>query len=128
MTKKECNHFDSCSAPICPLDAESLENCYWFPDEEICKNTAEKKNWIKRQRKIARVVEDKETYYTVAMLKHNCQIKQATKGIDPDGTDGEREAAEEKWIASRETIKELSPERKKELAEKLRSNLQSVAS
>ena len=50
MLKDECKKYDSCNAPLCPYDSESIESGCWYPDEEIC--TKKKFDWIKMQNKI----------------------------------------------------------------------------
>jgi len=37
MKAIECPYFDSCNAPICPLD-ENKGKAIWYSDEAICKN------------------------------------------------------------------------------------------
>ena len=49
---KECPKFDTCSAPLCPLDPE-LKKRIWYWDEPICKNKKfQKLRWIKKQKSI----------------------------------------------------------------------------
>ena len=31
-----CPSFERCSAPLCPLDAESVAHGIWYPDEAVC--------------------------------------------------------------------------------------------
>jgi hypothetical protein len=55
---KVCNYFDTCDAPLCPLDEKSLRSGIWYPDESICK----KKNppeWVKRQKRYLKKLERK---------------------------------------------------------------------
>lgn len=37
-SREQCPNFHSCSAQLCPLDEKSIQNCTWFPDEEICRS------------------------------------------------------------------------------------------
>ena len=54
MTPEDCNRFDFCSAPLCPLDP-GLSDVIWYADEAICKSrTHGKHRWIKKQRSIQR--------------------------------------------------------------------------
>jgi hypothetical protein len=45
------------------------------------------------------------------MLAHDCRISKNLKGIDPDGSDHEREAAVTMWLAAHPVI--TTQERKK---------------
>jgi hypothetical protein len=91
----DCKYFDGCSAPLCPRD-EGIADRSWFPDEDICR-LKDVPGWVKRQRKVSRKAAE-GGYFTVAMLKHDCQIRKGMKGIDPDGTDKERAAWEAAWF------------------------------
>ena len=54
MTAPSCGLYETCIAPLCPLDQDSL-NGIWYPDEEICRSrTHGNLPWIRTQRKIAR--------------------------------------------------------------------------
>ena len=79
---EQCRHFDSCSASLCPMD-ENLKSGIWYPEEEICrlKNIT---GWIKQQKKIAKKVKDKDTYYTYKMLNRNCKVGTGMIGLNPD--------------------------------------------
>lgn len=80
---KECNFFDTCDAPLCPLDEKSLRNGIWYPGESICKKK-HLPEWAKRQKKISKKVREKNKYFTVEMLKHRTRITVALQGLDPD--------------------------------------------
>lgn len=85
-----CRQFDSCDAPLCPLDKSNYEHGIWYPDEDICHSMlygGNKQQFIKTQRKIANRVKDKTTYFTFAMLNRNIGVHSTTIGINPDGTD-----------------------------------------
>jgi hypothetical protein len=99
----DCKYFDECSAPVCPRD-EGTVNYTWFPDEDICRLTGVP-DWVKRQRRIVRMGLPFETgYFTKAMLEHPCRITKGLKGIDPDGTDKERERDEAAWFTAHPAI------------------------
>lgn len=50
----ECPSFESCSAPLCPLDAK-LTDRIWYTDEPVCSGRAAKGcRWVKKQRSIVR--------------------------------------------------------------------------
>jgi len=66
MTAAQCRLYETCLAPLCPLDRCSL-NDIWYSDEEICRSrTYGNMSWIRAQRKIARV--RAEGYFTLEML------------------------------------------------------------
>ena len=119
MTKNECRYFDDCSAPMCPID-EGLENYTWFSDEDIC-ILKDVPDWVKRQKKIAKkAVGWKAGYFTLTMLQRDCVIGKAIKGIDPDGTEKERENAEKEWLKRHPAIKPVSEEIRAERAARMR--------
>jgi hypothetical protein len=91
----DCKYFDGCSAPLCPQD-EGIADRTWFADEDICR-LADSPDWVKRQRKVSRKAA-KDGYFTLAMLKHDCQIRKGMKGVDPDGTDTKRTDDEAAWF------------------------------
>lgn len=97
LRAKDCPRWDSCSANICPLDL--IDNAGWFPDEEICTSrNYSALPWIKRQRKIARKVRNKDFFFTHKMLNHNCIVTVATEGIDPDADFADTETLVKRWI------------------------------
>jgi hypothetical protein len=103
----DCRYFEDCSAPLCPK-ADNTDVAAWFPDEPVCR-LADVPGWVKRQRKLARKGMDREAgYFTAAMLAKNCVWKGGIKGIDPDGTDREREAALSAWFAKHPELKPVS--------------------
>jgi len=55
MKAIECPYFDSCDAPICPLD-ENKEKTLWYSDEAICKNwDFSDLEFIKTQKKVSKL-------------------------------------------------------------------------
>ena len=85
MTSPQCKRFDTCNAPLCPLDEQSLKHSIWYPDEEICRaKLFSALPWIKAQRKIAKRASRMDRYFTLQMLKRNCIIKKGIEGLDPD--------------------------------------------
>jgi len=105
------------------MNPESLECGAWYPDEEICRfQSQNQKQWIRRQRKIAAKAKNKETYFTVSMLKHPCVIGVGITGIDPDGTDAQRELDERQFFVKHPKKRELSAEEKAEIADRLNRN------
>jgi hypothetical protein len=100
----DCRYFDGCSAPLCPK-------------EDICR-LADVPEWVKRQRKVSRKAA-MGGYFTVAMLKQDCRISKGMKGVDPDGTDSERERDEAAWFTAHPVITEEERAKLRVSAEKL---------
>jgi len=83
----ECQYSGDCSAPLCPkLSEDILHRLYWFPKEAICSLQEGVPVWVKRQRKIAKVVAPENTgfYYPFSTLNHRMRITDHTKGLNPD--------------------------------------------
>jgi len=116
----DCNIYDKCNAPICPLDTESMLFGIWYTDEEVCKKKDMGKClWIKNQRKLQKGEKtQKRGYFTKEMLDRNITLGKLTCGINPDSINTAE--LEKNWIESRKPIKELSPERKKELSDRMK--------
>ena len=91
--RRECRYFETCSAPLCPLDPESLDHGLWYPDEQICKRD-NMPGWVKRQRKLKSRIKP-GSYFTVPMLSHRCSLRGGTVGLDPDR---ERADQERDWF------------------------------
>ena len=106
---KKCKYFDDCSAPMCPRDAEVAKTA-WFAGEPICR-LHEVPEWVKRQQKIAKTGIGKTAgCFTLPMLERDCMIKKGITGIDPDGTDSDREMAEKAWLEKHSAKKLISEE------------------
>jgi hypothetical protein len=119
----DCKYFDGCSAPLCPRD-EGVADRTWFADEDICR-LADVPDWVKRQKKISRKAV-LGGYFTVAMLKHDCQIRTGMRGIDPDGTDRERAAGEASWFTAHPVMAAKMREKLRVTAEKNRAAILGV--
>ena len=115
---RECKYFDGCSAPLCPKD-EGIADRTWFPDEDMCR-LADVPEWVKRQRKVSKKAA-LGGYFTVAMLKQDCQIRNGVKGIDPNGTDRERAAWEAAWFKAHPVMTAENREKMQAVAEKNRA-------
>lgn len=119
MTSPECPQYDSCNAPICPLDAGNARHA-WFPDEDICScrnlpDGSPKPEWVEAQRKIARATKDPDRgYFTIRMLQATYKVGKGIRGVDPDS--GREEEAIATWISKRKPPVVLSEERRSELA------------
>jgi hypothetical protein len=115
--REECNNFNTCSAPICPLcGKEENENYTWFPDEETCtKNNAPV--WGKRQKKIVKMNSDKNRYFTFEMLKHSCIIGRGMQGLDPDQAESHQL---KQWFKKHPKKREISEEERQKKSENMK--------
>jgi len=119
MAAKDCRRYESCNAPLCPMDEKSLKSAIWYPDDEICRlNEFCNEIWIDRQKRIAKK-RNKNTYYTHSMLQHNCIIGKAISGIDPDCPLEDIEKATESWKKKHPEIN-ISDKRRKESSERMK--------
>lgn len=117
MSNNSCKHYQSCNAPICPLDERSLKGI-WYPDEEICISSMHGNlTWIKAQKKIVKASAQTNHYFTVEMLKTNCLIRKGIIGLDPD-IDEKQQL--QRWLQEHPSKRILSEEEKKTRAERIR--------
>jgi len=80
-----CPKLESCRAPLCPLSGQ-LENCYWYPDEPICRlQQYQGLDWMKRQRLIAKRRGSVDGYFTIKMLLRIRRVRKGIRGVDPSG-------------------------------------------
>jgi len=106
--RKECQYYDDCSAPFCPLDPESLKHGIWYPDEDICQKRSVP-DWVRVQRKIAKRTPDVDKYFTFEMLNRNCVIAQGIVGLDPDK---EEKPQLKRWLEKHPPKRKLTEEEK----------------
>ncbi len=115
--RKMCPKYEGCSAPLCPLDVNSLQNIIWYPDEEICKfKPFGGLLFIRNQRKIANKTGDVTKYFTYDMLNRKFIIKKGITGLDPDK---EERLQLKKWFKSHPEQKEISSKEKEELRKRM---------
>lgn len=82
--RPDCTLFESCLAPLCPLDPSSLKGI-WYPDEEICRSRSQgNRPWIRAQRRLAKVAGSGAGYFTVEMLGRLVVVRKGIAGLDPD--------------------------------------------
>jgi len=118
-TVEYCKYFDGCSAPMCPRDAEAAKTA-WFADEPVCR-LHDVPEWVKRQRKIAKTgMNATAGCFTLPMLERRCVVGKKITGIDPDGTDAEREKAERNWLEKHPPLKPKSSKEREKLAARMR--------
>ena len=80
--RPDCALYETCLAPLCPLDRISLKGV-WYPDEEICRSrTHGNLSWIKAQRKITKAATT--GYFTLEILNSIRTIRKGITGLDPN--------------------------------------------
>ena len=93
MTNQKCKNYNSCSAPLCPIDDDSEEDM-WYPDEPVCSIVEHSKlPWIHKQKMLAR--RKVEGYFTIEMLNMLGRTKNI-KGANPDKVDDDKH-----WVRER---------------------------
>jgi hypothetical protein len=108
-----CLFFESCHAPLCPLDQISLKGV-WYADEEICRSRSYTAlSWIRSQRKIGRV--KARGYFTLEMLRRNCIVKTGIAGLDADAEEGPQLR---RWLADHPERSGMSEEKKAALRQR----------
>ena len=95
---KGCQNFNTCNAPLCPLD-EEIEHRTFFADEDICKvKEFSNRLFIKNQKKLKKVgAKDDCGFFTYRMLNRNIIIKKGIQGLDPDSFSSTK-TLENNWI------------------------------
>ncbi|MDA8126601.1 MAG: hypothetical protein M0009_15615 [Deltaproteobacteria bacterium] len=113
MRPSACALFESCQAPLCPLDQSSLKGV-WYADEEICRaRSYAGLAWIRGQRKIGRV--GARGYFTLEMLQRNCIVKRGIAGLD---SDAQEEPQLRRWLADHPARRGMSEEKKAALRQR----------
>lgn len=81
-TVEQCSQYDTCKAPICPLDTNSVANSLWYPGEQVCVMRGAP-SWVKTQRKITKRQPDTTRYFKVADLMA-IKVVRKPVGRNPD--------------------------------------------
>jgi len=103
--EKDCRLFETCSAPLCPLDP-GLKMRNWFPEEQACRSLKYRTRWIKKQRSI-------QKYHTEIWFKGGpWGILDLIKASRPRKT---RLLTEQERNALRERLKSLHIARKRSI-------------
>ena len=112
MTEKQCRLFETCEAPLCPLDNDSLKHGLWYADEGICRaRRFQSLPWIQKQKGIAKLeLSVDDGFFTVRMLDSAKTVTKSLRGADPNTP-----KAEEKWLRQRE-------EKRAKVSQKRRNN------
>jgi len=126
MKATDCKKFDECSAPICPLDQESLEKCSWFSDEDICTRTPYPL-WIKQQKKIKKISSNPDRYFTYEMLNKNFMVKTGIEGLDPDKVESPQLKQWLKAHRGRKELTQVEKDRKRELIKEARTKRKQIS-
>lgn len=102
-SEADCPKFvEGCSAPLCPLDRDSMKDRIWYSDEEICRRKGFRNlDWIKKQRQIAKLKARKDKYFSGPMLQAIKQVRRGIEGVNPDQRIEDAKEAERKWIAEK---------------------------
>jgi len=117
MLKENCPRFETCGASLCPLNNLKDESA-WYPDEEVCKNSAYSKlRFIQNQKKIAKRAKDPDKYFNFRMLNQNCRITKGIIGLDPEKDEGPQL---KKWLTLHPAHKKMSLAQRKIIAERFR--------
>lgn len=99
MNNINCPKFEDCSAPICPLQQNTIDGNIWYPDEDICiAKRFQTLPWIKKQKAIAKINAPNDRYFTMEMLEAVRQVRKGIEGINPDQPLEQARAAERTWI------------------------------
>lgn len=108
-----CRFYDKCSAPLCPLNGESMNCGVWYPDDEICrKRESGCQQIIENQKAIDRRAKDNTTYFTGDMLNRKFVIRKGITGIDPDQPYDVLVRAEAAWVKKHQPKRELTANQK----------------
>jgi hypothetical protein len=121
MIPEQCLFFNSCNAPICPLD-EHKENVIWYSDEAICKNPEYSDlEFIITQKKIAKVNKTYSVngYFILKMLDQKIIVRSGIQGINVDTPIEFSFIPEENWLRKHKPIS-------KEEIEKRRVNMKNA--
>lgn len=82
MTCPNCKNYDSCDAPLCPRDEQSVRDGCWFPDEAVCPMRRNVPDWVRTQRRLQNL-SWAVGYFTVRMLEAIRHPSKIQVGADP---------------------------------------------
>ena len=118
MIPEQCPFFNSCNAPICPLD-ENKGKVIWYSDEAICKNTEYSDlEFTITQKKMAKINKTHSVngYFTLKILDQKIIVRSGIQGINEDTPIESLSLFEENWSRKHKPIS-------KEGLEKMRGNV-----
>ena len=110
MTRDSCKKFETCNAPLCPMEVNELRVdpwTIWYPDEAICSfREFQSLDWIKKQKLIAKRHGSLAYFFNLKMLNAISQVRFGIVGGDPKlGKNAHRI-----WLENR-SLKIPSPEK-----------------
>jgi len=117
ITRPKCKNYDACSAPLCPLDEQSLRHGLWYPDEEVC--TLRDHSgllWIRNQKRLIKKAGRADRHFTLEMLNRNCIIRRGIEGLDPDAPEGMQLR---RWLKAHPERRDLSKEDREKMTQRL---------
>jgi hypothetical protein len=126
MKTIECPYFDSCNAPICPLN-ENKGKAIWYSDETICKNTEYSGlEFIITQKKIAKVnkTHSVKGYFTFKMLNQKIIVRSGIQGINEDTPIESSFILEGNWLRKHKPISKEGIEKRRVNMRKAREVLE----
>jgi len=115
---EKCPYFDSCDAPICPLD-ENKENAIWYSDEAICKNSEYSSlEFLKTQKKISKLNKQHVVngFFTFKKLNISLFVRVGLEGLNEESDSKKLKKYEQNWILRH---KGISIEQRAEMTERL---------
>jgi hypothetical protein len=112
-----------CSAPLCPMDEQSIKAGVWFPDEEVCRRSSVPR-WVKKQRRIVLKNGDKTLCWSVRMLEKISRICDGAAGMNPDRNPGDAESSWLNSVAGMTTVRTYTDEQRQAMREAFLSRIQ----
>lgn len=105
MCCRDCYKFESCEAPLCPMDNESIEHGVWYTDEAICMSYGqgmEMPKWRDLQMRIRKF--KSPGFFSVPMLmRDGLQAAKGLKGLDSDNDRVPEYQQLERWLKNHGT-------------------------
>jgi hypothetical protein len=100
-----CRLYYECTAQLCPLDNNSLNDCLWYPDGQVCRSRKfSRLSWLKTQKKIAKLKLSPDIgFFTVDMLELINRVSRGIKGANPD-----KPCSKDRWLEQRKKAQRTS--------------------
>jgi len=94
----ECKSFETCEAPLCPLQKNAMEHGVWYADEDLCRaRQFQSLAWIRKQKRISKLgLTADDGFFSVKMLESLNRTTKSLKGADPDNFQSETQ-----WLKQR---------------------------
>jgi len=126
MIPEQCPFFNSCNAPICPLD-ENKGKAIWYSDEATCKNPGYSDlEFLITQKKIAKVNKKHSVkgYFTFKMLNQKIIVRSGIQVINEDTPIESSFILEENWLRKHRPISKEGIEKRRVNMRKAREVLE----